>query len=176
MTDRLKSLGGWLHRRAENVAVAMLAVMFAAFIVQIVFRYVLNLPVGWASELTLVMWLWLVLWGAGLVLPEREEIRFDVIWHAVGPRTRRRMQAVAATALLALYGAALPASWDFVSFMRVQKTAYLRIRYDHLFMVFMVFALAILVRYAWLLVRALRGRADPADPDAPVALAVEDLP
>ena len=47
MTDRLISLGGWLHRRAENVAVAMLAVMFAAFIVQVVCRYLLNLP--WAG-------------------------------------------------------------------------------------------------------------------------------
>ncbi|MGR3780822.1 MAG: TRAP transporter small permease, partial [Albimonas sp.] len=111
--DRLTSLGGWLHRRAENVAVLMLAVMFVAFIVQVAFRYLLNLPVGWASELTLAMWLWLVLWGAGLVLPEREEIRFDVVWGAAGPRARRWMQLVASAALLILYGASLPAAWDF---------------------------------------------------------------
>mgnify|MGYP004289732367 CR=1 FL=1 len=77
--DRLTSLGGWLHRRAENVAVLMLATMFVAFIVQVAFRYLLNLPVGWASELTLVMWLWLVLWGAGLVLPEREAEVADAV-------------------------------------------------------------------------------------------------
>ena len=168
--DRLTSLGGWLHRRAENVAVLMLAVMFVAFIVQVAFRYLLNLPVGWASELTLVMWLWLVLWGAGLVLPEREEIRFDVIWGAAGPRARRWMQLVASAVLLILYGASLPAAWDFVSFMSIQKTSYLRIRYDHLFMVFMIFAVAVLARYAWLFVQALRGRAEPGGPN------VEDLP
>ena len=41
----------WLQRRAENIAAGLLAAMFLAFIVQIVFRYVFNFPVGWASEL-----------------------------------------------------------------------------------------------------------------------------
>mgnify|MGYP003656675035 FL=1 len=125
---------------------------------------------GWASELTLVMWLWLVLWGAGLVLPEREEIRFDVIWGAAGPKARRWMQGIAATALLILYGASLPAAWDFVSFMKIQKTAYLRIRYDHLFMVFMIFAVAVLLRYVWLLIQVLRGRVEAG------GRTLEDLP
>jgi TRAP-type transport system periplasmic protein len=78
----------WLRRRAENVAAAMLAVMFVAFVVQIVFRYFLNLPVGWTSELTLVMWLWLVLWGSAFVVREREAIRFDLLTAAVGKRAR----------------------------------------------------------------------------------------
>ena len=44
-------LMGWLARRAENVASTMLAVMFAAFIIQIFFRYVANFPIGWTQEL-----------------------------------------------------------------------------------------------------------------------------
>ena len=67
-------LGAWLRRRAENVAAAMLAVMFAAFVVQIVFRYLFNFPVGWASELSVIMWLWLVLWGSSFVLKEKEHL------------------------------------------------------------------------------------------------------
>ena len=35
-------MGLWLRRRAENVAAAMLAVMFTAFILQIIFRYFFN--------------------------------------------------------------------------------------------------------------------------------------
>ena len=66
----------------------MLAVMFVAFIVQIVFRYFFNLPVGWTSELTVATWLWLVLWGAAFVVKEREEIRFDLI-SGRRPRPRR---------------------------------------------------------------------------------------
>ena len=58
--------------------------MFVAFIVQIVFRYLFNFPIGWTSELTVIAWLWLVLWGAAFVVKESEEIRFDLIYGAVG--------------------------------------------------------------------------------------------
>ena len=44
----------------------MLAAMFFAFILQIVFRYLLNLPIGWTPELSVILWLWLVLFGSGL--------------------------------------------------------------------------------------------------------------
>ncbi len=157
MPERLVRWGRWLHRRADDVASIMLAVMFAAFICQVAFRYVLNLPVGWASELSIVMWLWLVLWGAGFVLRERDEIRFDVIYGAVGPGKRRILTILFCLAALYLYGRSLPAAWDFVTFMKVQKTSYLGIRYDLLFSIFILFTVAVLVRYAWLLVRALRG-------------------
>ena len=83
--------------------------MFVAFIVQIVFRYLLNFPIGWTSELTVITWLWLVLWGAAFVVKESEEIRFDLLSGAVGPRARRiAMGIVAAVALVVLYAASLP--------------------------------------------------------------------
>jgi TRAP-type C4-dicarboxylate transport system permease small subunit len=148
----------WLRRRAENIAALMLAVMFLAFVVQIVFRYFLNFPVGWTSELTVVMWLWLVLWGAAFVLREDEEIRFDLLSASAGRRTRIAMGIVAALALLVLYGASLPASWKYVAFMQVEKSSYLKIRMDWLYSIYLVFLAAILVRYLWILGRLLRGR------------------
>ena len=149
--------GAWLRRRAEDVAVAMLAVMFVAFMVQIVFRYFFNFPIGWTSEITIVMWLWVVLWGAAFVVRERDEIRFDLIYTAAGRKTRRVFGIVAALALVGLYGFSLPASVDYVTFMKVESTTYLKIRKDHLYSIFLVFAVAILVRYLWLLWRAIRN-------------------
>lgn len=156
--ERLRTLSGWLHRRAGDVASIMLAVMFIAFICQVVFRYVLNLPVGWASELSIVMWLWLVLWGAAFVVREEEEIRFDILYSSVSPKVRRGMVILSALAALFLYGYSLPATWDFVTFMKVTKTSYLDIRYDWLFSVYILFVLAVLVRYTYLLIQAIRGR------------------
>jgi TRAP-type C4-dicarboxylate transport system permease small subunit len=154
----MRAAGAWLRRRAENVAAAMLAVMFAAFLLQIVFRYVFNFPVGWSSELTVVMWLWLVLWGAAFVTPERGEIRFDLLTGLVPRRLRTGMALCASAALLALYAASLPASWKYVTFMKVEKSSYLKIRMDWLYSIYLVFLAAILVRYLWILGRLLRGR------------------
>jgi TRAP-type C4-dicarboxylate transport system permease small subunit len=154
--------GAWLRRRAENVAAAMLAVMFSAFIIQIAFRYLFNFPIGWTSELTVVMWLWLVLWGSAFVLSEKEEIRFDLIYGAVGPRARIAMAIVFSVAIVVLYGISLKPSFDYVSFMKVEKSSYLKIRMDWLYSIYLIFLVAIIARYVWLLWRLVRGR----DPEA----------
>jgi C4-dicarboxylate transporter DctQ subunit len=158
------AIGAWLRRRAENVAAAMLAMMFAAFVVQIVFRYFFNFPIGWTSELTVVLWLWLVLWGAALVLKESEEIRFDLLSGAAGRRTRIAMGIVSGVAIVVLYGAALPATYDYVAFMKVEKSSYLGIRMDWLFSIYLLFAVAVIARYVWILSHLLRGK-EPGEAD-----------
>jgi C4-dicarboxylate transporter, DctQ subunit len=155
----------WLGERAENVLVALLAVMFVAFIIQIVFRYLLNFPIGWTSELSTVAWIWLVLWGAAFVVSEDEEIRFDVVYGNVGVRVRRAMTIAFAASVVVLYAVSLPAVTDYVAFMKVQETAYLDIRFDWLFSIYVVFAVATIVRYLWLGWRAIRSDGvPPPDP------------
>ena len=83
LTVKASSAGRWLRRRAENVLVVLLSVMFATFIIQIFWRYVLNNPVGWSEEVIITAWLWTVLWGAAFVLSEAEEIRFDIIYSKI---------------------------------------------------------------------------------------------
>jgi TRAP-type C4-dicarboxylate transport system permease small subunit len=156
--ERGRRIAGWLARRAENVAVILLAVMFSAFIAQIVSRYLLNLPTGWSSEVTVICWLWLILWGAAFVVREREEIRFDIVYGSVRPPARRVLAIITALALIVLYGWSLPAAWDYVTFMKVQRTAYLGIRYDWLYSIFILFAIASIARYLWILGTAGRGR------------------
>lgn len=157
--------GAWLYRRAENLIAILLGIMFFAFLAQIIFRYLLNFPVGWTSEVTIVTWLWLVLFGAAFVVTEREEIRFDLIYSGVGQRFRRLMAIVSGVALIALYLASLPATYDYVAFMKVQRTSYLHIRFDHLFSIYVIFVLAIVARYGWIVWNGLRGKA-PAAYDA----------
>jgi len=153
----MRAVGAWLRRRAENVAAAMIGVMFVAFIIQIVFRYLFNFPIGWSSELTVIMWLWLVLWGAAFVVRESDEIRFDLLSGAMGKRARIAMGIITAVALVVLYAASFPATWKYVTFMKVERTAYLGIRFDWLFSIYIAFAVAVIVRYLWILSHLLRG-------------------
>lgn len=154
----IKKTGSWFHRRAENIAALMLAIMFIAFIVQVAFRYLFNFPIGGASEVTIIMWLWVVLWGAAFVLREDEEIRFDIVYGMVGKRTRLVMTTLSALALILIYGMSLPAAWDYVMFMKVQKSSYLKIPYDWLYFIYIIFSVAVIGRYVWILCAALRGR------------------
>lgn len=142
---------------AENVAAAMLAVMFCAFMLQIITRYVLNNPLGWTLEVCLTAWLWLVLWGGGLILQERDHVRFDILYQGVRPGIRRIFAIVSALALIAAVATALPASLDYITFYEIKSSSTLGIRLDYVFSVYAIFSVALIVRYAVRLWHLLRG-------------------
>ena len=134
--------------------------MFAAFIVQITARYVFNHPLGWTLELCVTMWLWAVLWGSSFCLANDEHVRFDMLYYAVGHRLRRVFAAVAALAIVVAFACALPATWGFVSFLTIKKSATLRVPLVYVFSIYLVFMLATIAMYAWRLVRIVRDRTD----------------
>jgi len=148
------SIVGWMRRRGENIVAGLLGIMFVAFLVQIVFRYVFNFPIGWTSELSVVAWLYMTLLGSAFWLKESEEICFDLLSGVLGPIGRRGTRAPAA---VVLFGMALPATISYVTFMKVESSSYLKIRLDFLYSVYVVFAVAVIVRYAWAMVSAVRG-------------------
>lgn len=159
MNATLIRLGTWLHARAENLLAAMLATMFIVFIIQIVFRYLLNFPVGWTHEISVIMWVWLVLFGTAFVVRDYEEIRFDLLYGTVSDRTRRVMVVLSAVAVVVFFGWALPAVIDYILFMKVERTAYLKIRFDWLYSIYGFFAAAVIVRQLWLGYQAIWGKA-----------------
>jgi TRAP-type C4-dicarboxylate transport system permease small subunit len=165
MISLIRRVAGWVQRRSENLIALMLGVMFVAFVVQIVFRYFFGLPTGWSTELSLVMWLWMVLWGTAFALKEKDEIRFDIFLSVAGPRARRVMAIVISAAAVAIYTLALPATWKYVTFMKVEKSSYLGIRLDWMYSIFVIFLVALIVRYLWLLWEALRGAPEVYEPE-----------
>lgn len=151
-------LFGWARRRAENVLSALLVAMFVAFMLQIVTRYVLNAPLSWTAELSTLAWVWGILWGAGLVLRDDEEIRFDVVYALMSPGVRRVCDAITGIAVVVVFTWSLPAMVDYVTFMKVERSAYLGIRFDLLYSVYLIFAVAMIIRHAAVAWRAVTGR------------------
>ncbi len=156
----------WLRWRAENVTVLLLTVMFASFIIQIFWRYVLNNPVGWSEEVVITMWMWTVLWGAAFVLRESEEIRFDIVYSAVSERTRHVFAIITGTVLILLYAISLPAAYAYVSFMKVERSAYLHVPINYMYSVYLIFAVASICRYVWVVYQAILSIRDARAPGA----------
>ena len=157
MTTRRAAIGEWLHRRAENVAVALIATMFICFLLQIAFRYLLNRPLGWTEEVTVLCWLWVVLWCAAFVVADNEEIRFDLVYDAVPKRVRRIFTVISSIALVLLLAISLPATWRYVIFMKREHSAYLQMRFDYLYSIYLIFAVACIVKHTRLAWNAFRG-------------------
>jgi len=135
----LKDIAAWL-------AALGFAAMFAAFIIQIFSRYVLNDPTAWTQEVTLICYVWVVFWVSAFLLEERDQITFDMLVVAA-PVPVRRWLAVACVILVVLaFAVVLPGTIDWIRFMRFEKSPVLGLRYDWLYSIFVVFCVAVVVR------------------------------
>jgi len=147
----------WWQARADDVAAGLLAAMFLAFILQITARYVFNSPFEWTLEVCLTLWLWTVFWASAFCLRDADHIRFDMLYLVMGKRARRVMAGLSAAAIIACMVAALPGTWDFVSFLKIKKSASLRIPLFYIFSIYLVFMAATIAAYGWRLWKIIRS-------------------
>jgi C4-dicarboxylate transporter, DctQ subunit len=150
-----------LRIAALDIAALMLGALFIVFLMQVVARYIFNAPLLWTLEACLTLWLWAVFWGGAFILREKDHVRFDVVYSAVGMRMRRAFAFVSAIALAGGFLAALPATWSYISFYKIKKSSVIGIRLDVVFSIYAVFAVAMILRYLWRAFMLARG----ADPD-----------
>jgi TRAP-type C4-dicarboxylate transport system permease small subunit len=145
---------------ALDIAALMLGALFVVFLIQILSRYVFNAPALWTLEACLTLWLWVVFWGGAFVLQEKDHVRFDVLYVAVGRNLRRVFAMVSAVAIGGGMLAALPATWSYITFYQIKRSAVLGIRLDIVFSIYGIFAAMLVMRYFWRAVLVARG-ADP---------------
>lgn len=151
----MQSIRARLRFLAELVAALLFVAMFAAFLVQVFTRYILNDPVAWTQEFVLIVYIWIVFWCAAFLLRERDHIAFDMIYIAL-PAPRRRLLAVVLTGCTGIaFVSAAPAVIDYVAFMRIEKSPVIGIRFDLLYSIFVVFVVAVAIGAAMRVARLL---------------------
>ncbi len=149
----------WLKRGADVVGVILFAALFGVFLVQITARFAFNRPLPWTDEAAVVIYLWVILWAAAFVVPEREHVAFDLAWNAAGPRTRRAMRIMGQLLLGGLALWALPGCWDYVRFMAREGTPVLGVPFSAVFLPFVLLLVALVIRSGWAVRQALRAEA-----------------
>ena len=146
----------WLRHAAEAFCGLLLVLMFLCFMVQIISRYVFNYPFGWTDEASVFFWVWGTLWGAAFVIRERNEIRFDIFYSSLSKKARARAAVVTGICCIALFAVSLPATYSYVRFLKVEKAAYMPIRLDYLYSIYVIFVVAAIARYTMVVYKALR--------------------
>jgi C4-dicarboxylate transporter, DctQ subunit len=146
-----------LRRFAEGVLVLMMGIMFAAFIAQVIFRYVLSLPLAWSDEICNFIWLWGILWGASFVMRNHEDIRFDMLYNMLPRPVKRTFTVVSSSLIVVLLALSLPKTWSYISFMKVEKSAALGIPMNWVFGLYLVFVISMCVRHFGIALNALRN-------------------
>lgn len=194
----MRKLFKWLPRLAEIVAGAMLAAIFATFLLQIGSRYLPKIiktfgladtwpmlasiePLGWTLELIGILWVWVIFFCCAFVVREHEHVKFDIIYLTVPRKIRRIFALISAAAIvIGMLYAFLP-TWDYIDFMRIRRTASVRnpfsgakIPLRTVFSIYGIFMLAVAARYAWQFWNTARN--GPPKTELEVALETTDQP
>jgi TRAP-type C4-dicarboxylate transport system permease small subunit len=142
---------------AELVTIALIVVMFLSVVYQVVTRYVLGSPVNWTMEAALIAWVWVIFWAGALLVPDRDQIRMDIVYAACPPWLQRVFVALASIITVVALVLALAPSYDFVEFMRIDHSPLLRIRHDYVFAIFLLFIVMAILRTVVKFVYAVRN-------------------
>jgi TRAP-type C4-dicarboxylate transport system permease small subunit len=138
----------FLQQIAAAAGAGLFAALFLVFIVQVTARFVFGRPLPWTDEAAVILYVWVILWSAALIVPEREHVAFDLVWNLAGPRTRKLMKALGLIAVGGLAAWALPASVDFARFMAREGSPVLGLPLVWLFAPFVLLLAALVVRAA----------------------------
>lgn len=147
-----------LRQAAQTLGGLMFLALFLVFLVQITARFGFNQPLPWTDELAVVLYVWVILWCAAFVVPEREHVVFDLVWNLAGPRTRQAMRIAGNLMIGGLAAWAIPGCWDYVHFMKREGTPVLGISFMWVFLPFVLLLAALVVRSLVAIVQALRGQ------------------
>lgn len=182
----MKKLQLALGHFAQAVAAALMATMFLTFVLQIVVRYTARLewlpdlfPIldpslyGWTLEFCLLLWVWLVFWGNAFVVRDHDHVTFDILLRAVRPSIRRWFIIISGLAICVGLIASIEPTWAKFYILRLKKTATLStvfgdwIRMRDVYSIYIFFLVAVALRYAWAVYRAVRYGVEEPEHDLP---------
>ena len=147
----------WPKKVADLIGGGLFLTLFLVFVVQVTARFGFNKPMPWTDELAVILYVWVILWGAAVCVPEREQVVFDLLWNNVPWRARQVMKIVGNLLVGGLALAGIPGSWDYVHFMAREGTPVLNVSFQWVFMPFILLLAALAVRSAWAIWEAFKG-------------------
>lgn len=147
----------WPKKAADAIGGGLFLTLFIVFVIQVTARFGFNKPLAWTDEAAVILYVWIILWAAAFVVPEREHVVFDLLWNAATRRMRQVMQIVGNLMMGGLALCGIPASWDYVHFMAREGTPVLGLPFMWVFFPFVLLLAALVVRSAWAIWQALRG-------------------
>ena len=152
-----------LQKAANAIGGGLFLTLFIVFVIQVTARFGFNKPMAWTDEAAVILYVWIILWAAAVVVPEREHVAFDLVWNNVGRRWRKAMRIAGNLLVGTLALCAIPATWDYVHFMNREGTPVLGVSFMWVFFPFVLLLIALVVRAALAVRDAVRGIGLEAD-------------
>ena len=143
---RVAATAAKLRQLADWVACAMFAAVFVIFNYKIFTRYFEHDEAVWADEVLVILFIWIIFWANSFLMPEREQITFDLVYRLLPAPAKRAVALARAVLIGGIFLWALPGSLDYIRFLWREHTPVLNLPLDYVYSCFGLFLIAIVVR------------------------------
>lgn len=116
-----------LNRITEGILVIVLAGMAVVVFLQVIFRYVLNLPLFWTEELARYCLVWSSLLGSAVAVKRGQHIAVTIFMERLPPALRRWLTMVALISVAAILAIILWGGLQLVAITGAQISPALRV-------------------------------------------------
>jgi TRAP-type C4-dicarboxylate transport system permease small subunit len=104
-----------LELGAATVLFTLTGVVMGA---QVVARMVFGVPIEWAEDLTVFMFVWTTFLGAAVLYDRKRSLAIDALTNRFSPPTQRRLAFVVDLVLLVALAYFCKLTWDFIAIQR----------------------------------------------------------
>jgi len=141
----MKKLGEFLLNLVEvYIPVFAFAFMFIIFILQIIFRYVLNMPLIWPFEATMILFIWTAMLGGGYTRRIHKHVSFTVIYDKLSLKIQMFIRIIGNTFISIIFLISIIPVYNYIQYVSYKKSTCLRIPYNIIFFPFLILMLLII--------------------------------
>jgi TRAP-type C4-dicarboxylate transport system permease small subunit len=130
--------------------------LFVVFVLQIFFRYVLNRPLIWPYEVSIFAFIWTAVLGACYAKRHNVHVVFSLVYDKMNPLGQLIFRLIGNSLIMIAFVIALYPTYDYIRFMRVERSVQLKITFDIAFGPYLVFMVLIIGRMAVDVIRDVR--------------------
>lgn len=126
------------------IPVIAFALMFIIFILQIFYRYVLNMPLMWPYEATLILFIWAAMLGATYTRRKHQHVSFTVVYDKLSPKLQMIIRSIGNFLLSFSFLISLVPVYQYIKYLNYKKSTVLRIPFNIIYFPFVVMLILII--------------------------------
>lgn len=161
----LKLGGGLVFKKAYNfilylieevIPMITLFITVMSILIQVFFRYVLNISLTWPFELSIYGFIWTLYLGAAFARRKEKHVKLDIIYERLPVKVRAFSDIVFNIITIIIFALIIYPVWDYLLFSYRIKTVALKIPWTYAFGVFPVFLILIIIHNIEYIVRDIK--------------------
>jgi TRAP-type C4-dicarboxylate transport system permease small subunit len=123
----------------EILSTVALITCASAIVIQVFYRYFLNISLEWPFELSIYAYIWTLYLGAAWGIREGHHVKFNILYDKLPPKVQKMVNIIFNTITTVVFIIIFKPVWEYLLFNYRIKTVALKIPWTYVFMVFSIF-------------------------------------